>query len=67
VLGPSTALAAWRGISPDPELQLDPVALELDVIQLDLAILLAFLGVAWLSWTVAYVGSRGPQQQAPSG
>jgi hypothetical protein len=28
------ALAAWRGISPDPEMQIDPVALDLDVVQL---------------------------------
>jgi hypothetical protein len=41
VLGPSTALAAWRGIRPDPEMQTDPVALEFDVVQFYLAILLA--------------------------
>jgi hypothetical protein len=34
-------LAAWRGISPDPEMQMDPVALELDVVQLYLAVLFA--------------------------
>jgi hypothetical protein len=32
VLGPSTALAVWQDISPDPEMQVDPVAPELDLI-----------------------------------
>jgi hypothetical protein len=55
-LGRWTGPAGWSidglrgvaGISPDPEMQIDPVALELDVVQLDLAVLVAALVAAGL-------------------
>ena len=48
-------LAAWRGLSPDPEMQIDPAALEFDVLQLDLAVLVA---AASMASTSASCGSR---------
>jgi hypothetical protein len=41
LLGPSTAFAAWRGSSPDPEMQAHPATLQLHLVDLALAIVLA--------------------------